>query len=361
MKTTTKLFADLEAQYLSSVLRQKAEEQFESSDTTLIAATNVIDAVINKKIVLICHGTESKYVFQGSSDTLRSVTFESGSQLTTIGRYSFYCCTHLESVNLTQCTKLTEIHNLAFAFCYSLRSFNLPLTIELIGDNVFRCDPIEETFNLSNIQSLSENSFTNTSLSFTCSSSNTLLSEYENNIYSKKFSVLRLVSFSTTFLKIHPNTTTILNTAFSSCSLEEIILPQQITTLRQYSFHMNAHIKKLVLSGSVKTIQTEKVICSALPNLEILHFPEGVESIKSKFIELCPKLKIIHIPNSLREVSDNAFDVPSLKFVTYSRWQYRVLLSGGVPRRALLHIHSQCSSMHSIVFLHISLLFFISF
>ena len=217
MKTTTKLFADLETKYLLSLLRRKTQEQFETSGTTLISVKNVIDAVINKNIVTINDGSTTEYVFKESAHTLQSVSFESESQLTTIGSCSFYLCTQLESVNLTQCTKLTEIHNLAFAFCYSLRSFSLPLTIELIGDNVFRCDPIEETFNLSNIQSLSENSFTNTSLSFTCSSSNTLLSEYENNIYSKKFSVLRLVSFSTTFLKIHPNITTILNTAFSSC------------------------------------------------------------------------------------------------------------------------------------------------
>ena len=361
MKTTTKLFADLEAKYISSLLRRKTQEHYESSGSRLISATNVSNALINKDIVTIDDGSPTKYVFQGSADTLHSVTFESESQLTTIGSYSFYYCTHLESVDLTQCTKLTTINTYAFAYCYSLQSFKFTPSITSLGSSLFRCVPIEETFDLSNIISFPSDPFVNTSLSFNCSSSHAYFSEYENNIYNKDFSVLRLVSFSTSFLKLHQNTTTIFNTAFASCSLEEIILPQQITTLKQWSFHLNDHIKKLVLSGSVKTIQAEAVICSALPNLELIHIPEGLESIKSKFIEYCSNVKIIIIPNSLKDVSKNAFDVPSLKYVTYTRSQYSTLLNGGIPRRALFHIHSHCSSTHSFSFLHISSFLFISF
>ena len=358
MKTTTKLFADLEAKYLASLIPRRTQE-IQTSGNTLVSATDVTEIEIQSNIVAIAEGSSTDYVFQGSTETLTKVSFQEGSQLTTIGSYSFYYCTKLESIDLTQCTKLKIINTYAFGNCYSLQHFELPQSVTSIDDNSFRNTPIETTFSLSNIDYLASNSFVNTSLSFTCSTNNQILSEYKNNIYNKNFSILRLVSFSTQILKIHPNTITIYNIAFSSSSLEEIILPQQISTLGQWVFHLNNHIKSITLSfNNIKTTENSFLI-SYLPNLEIVHIVEGTKEIPTNFISHCDKLKIIHFPKSLQIVTSKAFNVPSLKYVTYQRSQYFMLLNGGIPRSALIHSHSHCS-LHSFSFSRISLLLFIT-
>ena len=353
MKTTTKLFADLEAKYLASF--QRKTKNIVVSGSTLVSATDAVDIEIQSNIVTINDGTDSQYVFQGSKDTLTKVSFQTGSQLQTIGRYSFYYCTHLESIDLTHCTKLTTIDTSSFSDCYSLRTFLFPSSssISNIGSNIFRNVPLETTFDLSLITEISD-SFVNTSLSFTCSTNNNILSEYENNIYNKNMSILRLVSFSTKILKIHPNTTVIIYDAFGSSSLKEIILPQQITIIDRFAFHHNEYVEKIVLPQQMKTINT--YLLSYLPKLEILYIPEGIESIEARFIEYCPKIKLIHIPKSLKTVSKNTFVVPTLKYVIYERSQYFLLLNGGIPRTALLHSHTHCSSIQSFSFLQISFL-----
>ena len=355
MKTTTKLFADLEAKYLASLIPRKTE-QLKISNSTLVSATDGIEVEIPSNVVTIDDGSSTNYVFQGSKDTLTRVSFQSGSQLTTIGSYSFYYCTKLESVDLTHCETLKIIHSYAFGYCYSLRNFELPHSVTKIHGNSFRLTPIKTTFDLSNIDYLATDPFVNTSLSFTCSTNNQILSEYKNNIYNKNFSILRLVSFSTQILKIHPNTTTIENTAFSSSSLEEIILPQQISTLNRWTFHMNDHIKSITLSFNKTSSSENSFFIFELPNLEILHIVEGTKEIPTNFIDSCDKIKILHIPKSLNKVASNTFHVPSLKYVSYQRSQYSMLFEGGIPRSALIHSHSHCSSLYQFSFSHILLL-----
>ena len=201
---TEMLFSLFEAKYLSSLFQRKTKNVV-ASGSTLVSVTDAEEIEIDSNIINIAEGSSTSYAFQGSKDTLKKVSFQTGSQLETIGSYSFYYCTKLESIDLTQCTKLKEIHIWAFANCFSLRNFELPQSVTSIGDNAFRHTPIKTTFKLSNLSFLSLDPFVNTSLSFTCSASNQILSEYENNIYNKNFSVLRLVSFSTQILKIHPN------------------------------------------------------------------------------------------------------------------------------------------------------------
>ena len=123
MKTSTKLFADLEAKYLSSLRKTK---NIEISGSTLVSVTDAEDIEIPSNVITIVDGSQSKYVFQGSKDTLTKVTFQTGSQLETIGSYAFAYCTYLESIDLTYCTKLKEIHEWTFLYCYSLRTFLFP-------------------------------------------------------------------------------------------------------------------------------------------------------------------------------------------------------------------------------------------
>ena len=352
------LFVLLEVNCFSFSFQKNTEESV-ISGSTLVSVTDASSYVIPVNIVNIDHGIESQYVFQGSKDTLQKVSSGTDSNLQTIGEYSFFLCTRLEYVDLTYCTKLKEIHAWAFSYCYSLRTFLFPSSssISFICSNVFRCVPLNATLDLSSVYYLSSDPFVNTSLSFTCSKDNSILSEYENNIYNKNLSILYLVSFSTQVLKIHPDTTIISDDAFGSSSLKEIILPQQITTINRYGFHRNEYVEKVVLPQEMKTINT--YLFSYLPKLEILYIPEGIASIETKFIEHCPKIKIIHIPSSLKHVSNNSFIVPTLKYVTYEQSQYEMLLFGGIPRYALLAFKGQICPTYPPSFVKTKLHFFV--
>ena len=127
-----------------------------------------------------------------------------------------------------------------------------------------------------------------------------------------------------------------------------------------WSIHKNNFIKKLVLSGSIEIIELAYVFISELPSLEILYISEGMKKIKSAFIQDCKNLKIIHIPTSLESVSPGSFLVPYTKYVTYQRKQYEMLLNGGIPQRALLHIFTFCMKFHSFSLMHISSFLFLA-
>ena len=69
--------------------------------------------------------------------SLETVTFESGSQLTSIGDQAFAMCPKLQSVNLGNCTKLNKIGKQAFAMCSNLPSITIPASVKSIEDQAF--------------------------------------------------------------------------------------------------------------------------------------------------------------------------------------------------------------------------------
>ena len=308
------------------------------------------DIEIPKNVVAIDDGSNVDYVFQKARLNLKSVSFEANSQLQEIGKYAFHYCTKLETIDLSNCNSLTNINNWAFSYCYSLKTLRLTSSIKSLQENAFRSVHVNMSFDLSNLVYIEGISFVNTSFSFNCSNSSTLLREYENNIYNIDYTKLQFVSFSTKTLRIHEKTTTIGNCCFSSSSLEEIILPPQIKAYSNWAWHMNDYVKKIVFSEGTKTIAVNYLLLSYLPRLEIIYFPEGLKEMKGPIIDECQKLKIIHFPSTLKTIEEGSFDVPSTKFVTYEKSQYFTLLKAGIPRSALLHFHTACHcSYHSFL------------
>ena len=263
-----------------------------------------------------------------------------------IGSYSFYQCTQLESVDLSKCSSLTTIGSFSFALCSSLTHFNFSPSIETIASNAFRSVPLEQTLDITKITHLSVDAFPNTSLSFTCEDSHPTCREYEGNIYRDSYKLLSIVSYSTTSLKLHENTNGLGWCAFSTSSLQEVILPSQINFLQQCVFHLNDHIKKIIFSPNIKNINSPDAVVFTLPNLEVVYFPEGIEKVSTLTITTCPNLKFIHFPNSLNTVSRDVFKVPSISHVTYNASQFSMLLRGGIPLHALLHHHTKNYQTH---------------
>ena len=312
-----------------------------------------VNIEIPSSVVSIRDGDESDYAFKNSHETLKTVSCAKNSELTYIGACAFINCYKLEEIDLSQWHNFYKIGAYAFANCYELRTFSLDVLLKNVQDSAFRKVPLNRTFDLSEAEDISDYAFINTSLSFTSTDTSNYRRLYENNIYTSDYSALALVSFSTTNLTIHPNTKTILGSAFSSTSLEEIIIPPQINSIAIYSLHLNDFIRTIVFTGNIKTITPNSI--DNLPNLVRIHFPNGIENFQSLSILNCPKLKVIYIPSSLKNVESNAFIVPSLEYVTYKKEHFDKLLNGGIPLRALLHFRSACNQKPPFLSIFISL------
>ena len=77
------------------------------------------------------------------------------SNVTSIERATFECCTRLTTVNLPS---VISIRNSAFAFCYSLTSVNLPNVVSIEGWGFMFCSSLT-TIDLPNITSIGEFAF----------------------------------------------------------------------------------------------------------------------------------------------------------------------------------------------------------
>lgn len=89
---------------------------------------------------------------------LETVTFETGSNLHTLGQLAFHTCKELKSINLEVCTKLKTIGEATFYETVSLESITIPASVETIGQNCFvsttdATDPNNTIYN-SNLKSV---------------------------------------------------------------------------------------------------------------------------------------------------------------------------------------------------------------
>ena len=294
----------------------------------LIEGDGIVSDEIPADVTEIC-----KNAFSKSQKTLIKLAF-SGSLLQKICHDAFNGCIYLEEVDLSNCSQLTTIETYAFANCYKLSILKPSSSINYIGENAFRDCCINMTIDLTNIRSGTD-SFLGNPMSFTTENSSSYFRKYENNIYTKDYSTLVYVSYSSKELKLHPSTTIIGGSSFSTCSFKEVIIPPQITKYTIWAFHHTLHLEHLTLSPNVKTI----IACAINTNMKLisLTIPEGVEKLERNSISDVPKLRYVKIPETLTNITKNAFSVPfNMKYVTYKRNQFKSLVEGGIPKHALL-------------------------
>lgn len=84
-------------------------------------------------------GTTALGVFSNCSN-LKNIDLSYCSELTSIGRSTFYGCGELVTMDLSSCTKLTNIGETAFSFC-SKAKVKLPASIKTLGAGAFGTNP----------------------------------------------------------------------------------------------------------------------------------------------------------------------------------------------------------------------------
>ena len=228
----------------------------------------------------------ARYAFSGCH-SLEEITFESGSQLQTIGDHAFDdCCNNLESIDLSPCTLLTEIPEYAFEDCSDLNSVYLPSSITRIGNYAFQYCYDLYSFTLpQNLEYIAPFAFEDTNISYIdCDNCNNF--SFENYC---------LVQTQT-------------NTLSMVLRDEDWSLPYGISAIGDYVFY-NYYFdsRSFTIPASVTTIGSYAF--AECGSLESVIFGKGsqLETIGDHAFYLCYNLRSISIPASVTSIGDHAF------------------------------------------------------
>jgi len=210
----------------------------------------VCDVMIGAEVVEIAPMT---FAYR---ENIRSLKFESGSRLMTIGENAFRECKNLETAYLPE--GLTEISRNAFVWCESLKNVHLPQTLRKIAAHAFAY------------------------------------------CYS-----LRGIQFPSGLEEIGMN-------AFCYCSsLRQVELPDSITLLESYAFASCGSLRMAKLPGN--SAMLGELIFASCPGLEAIYEPSAAppefecrsfisEPDNHGFYDRC----ILHIPEKAEDAYRNA-------------------------------------------------------
>ena len=221
--------------------------------------TAITSVVIESGVTLI-----AKNAFNKCSN-LATVTFATGSQLTTIGNEAFYDCSALAAITIP--SSVTTIGNNAFNRCSALTAFTIPSGVTSIGDGAFS----------------------------NCSSLATINVEAANIYYSSEGGVL--FNYDKTTLLLYPRG----NTATS------YTIPASVQTIGSEAFKENKKLTSITIPKSVQTIGSDAF--NSCRNLATVAFApcSQLEKIDASAFYECQALTSIIIPASVDEIGSNAF------------------------------------------------------
>lgn len=198
-------------------------DTYNNSTTSNWKPSALFTSVVIPKEVL----TIDSNAFQNAKQ-LETVTFESGSALTSCGTNAFRSCTALKSIVFPSTVR--TLGNFAFYGCSSLESVNLPEGITTISTSCFEgCSSLDNITLPSTVTTINTGAFLNCKslTSIVIPSGVTVINESAFNTCSKLTSVT-----------LPSSITTIPKQCFRACtSLPSLTIPSTVTTINDYAFH----------------------------------------------------------------------------------------------------------------------------
>lgn len=270
--------------------------------------------------------TIKSYAFSGCSG-LTSLTLPES--LTTIESFAFMDCTGLTSLTLPK--SLTTIEGAAFYGCSSLTSVKLPENLSEIGERAFYgCSSLKKLEIPSGIESIGNSCldgcksleelvipFIGTEKAPKSPSKNTLLGtlfgtrRYEGCIETQQYFKAGGNPQTLTFYipeKLSRVTVTgnsnLYYAFYNCCNIKEIIL-SNTNFIGAKTFYGCSGLNNLILPDSLTTIGDSAFAgCSALKSIVL---PESLTTIGSKAFQYCSALKSIVIPKKVSSIYQYAF------------------------------------------------------
>ena len=206
---------------------------------------------------------------------------------------SFYILAGVRNTNINNAvipttyknTPVTTIGDSAFAGCSSLTSIEIPNSVTSIGNRAFEGCNIEEAI----VPAFACEFIKNPNLKKVIVTSG---DELKNNAFEGCSSL--------TSIEIPNSVTSIGGTTFSSCNIEEAIVPAFAC-----GFFRNPSLKKVIVTSGDELKNNAFEGCSSLTSIEI---PNSVTSIGIFAFAGCSSLTSIEIPNSVTSIGISAFE-----------------------------------------------------
>lgn len=262
-------------------------------------------------------------VFDYCKSLSGTITIPSG--VTNLKYSFFYECNSLEGVILPD--GLTAIGSEAFAYCSSLTEINIPSTVSSLGERAFAYSGITSVIIPEGVASLNETFYKCVNLE------SVRLPDSLKEIGEESFAGCS----SLKSINLPDGLTTIGSDAFSGADLEEIVIPDSVTSWEYRSFNSNPSLRKVVIGSGVTEIPSYAFNnCTSLTEVV---FSSNITYIYNNAFAGCTSLETISIPDSVVYLSPGVFSgCTNLKNVRLS------------PNITYLDdsVFSQCTSLEEI-------------
>lgn len=222
----------------------------------------------------------------------------------TIGEYSFYGCTALKSLILSDGVK--SIGECAFYGCTSLTSLTIGSGVTSMGDNAFRgCSTLNDLTIKEGVMVIGKNAFSYCSAieSVTIPDSVTTINDY---------AFYNCTSLKT--LTIGSGVTSMGGATFKNCSaLKDLTIKEGVKVIGYSTFCNCTALENVTIPDGVTTIgEIAFYGCTALKTLTV----GSVEEIGERAFDSCKGLETLTLKEGIKSIGDSAFKDTSLKSVT---------------------------------------------
>ena len=279
------------------------------------------------------YGINWWYPFDGCSN-LKEIEFEEGitqiptgifgntglenvkipDTVTSIGERSFADCTNLQEVKISD--TVTSIGVESFTDCANLEKVNLSKNLKSIGNRAFaKCIKIEK-INLPKSLTEVDTYWSNWWYPFDgCSNLKEI--EFEEGITQIPTGIFGNTGLEN--VKMPDTVTSIGERSFADCTkLEKIIFSEKIETINGRAFAGCTSLKSISLPDSITSMGTE--IFEGCTSLSSVKLPNKCVNITSSTFEGCTSLTEITLPDTVTTIQDHAFkNCTALKTINWSK------------------------------------------
>lgn len=217
--------------------------------------------------------------------------------LKTIGKKAFYSCKYLKSVEVNDSVEI--IPDQAFSKCENLQQIELPGYLRIIGNSSFEYCGVEELSIPSNIEIIGTDAF-----------------RYCEKLKKLVFNgiVQRLSNSAFYFCKnlheviLPDGITEVCDYSFHTCGIETVSFPDSLERIGKFAFNSCEKLSRIVFRGSVKQID-EGAFTSCI-KIENVVFPEGLLSIRNRAFDSydseTQKMQMLslYLPNSVNQIDE---------------------------------------------------------
>jgi uncharacterized repeat protein (TIGR02543 family) len=205
--------------------------------------------------------------------TLTAITFESGTQIESIGNDAFNHCSNLVSFEFPD--TILQIGSSAFSSCAKLTSLTISETsaLQSIGAGAFSGTLLTEIFISAGVTSIGAGFSGDSMTAINVSDDNALYSSVLGVLYNEnQTEVLAYPKGKTdqTFTLLS-TVTVIKSSAFKSCKVKTVILPEGLTTIQSSAFEGALELEYIFIPSTVTNIGDEAFkYCTKLKEIMIL-------------------------------------------------------------------------------------------